>query len=145
MARTIRFHLDEHIPAGVAAGLRQRGINVTTTADADLLHAEDAEHRAYALRTQRVLVTHDEDHLMLAARGIKHSGIAFCPRNRAPSVRLFIISNSFGNCSTRLKCTITLRGFEGIQREGHESTKLFGGRATWRQALLRRTTTQTAP
>lgn len=78
MTRTIRFHLDEHIPTAVVAGLRRRGIDVTTTVEADLLHATDEEHIAFALRNDRVLVTHDEDFLILASRGTPHAGIAFC-------------------------------------------------------------------
>jgi len=31
MPRTIRFHLDEHVPHAVADGLRIHGIDVTTT------------------------------------------------------------------------------------------------------------------
>lgn len=37
----VRFHLDEHIPASVAAGLRRRGIDVTTTIEAGLVGVED--------------------------------------------------------------------------------------------------------
>jgi len=39
---SIRFLLDEHIPASLAAGLRRRKIDVTTTAEAGLIGAEDA-------------------------------------------------------------------------------------------------------
>jgi predicted nuclease of predicted toxin-antitoxin system len=78
MARTIRFHLDEHIPSGVVAGLRRRGIDVSTTAEAGLLNATDAQHIAYALQSNRVLVTHNDDFLILATEGTKHVGIAFC-------------------------------------------------------------------
>ena len=35
MTVMIRFHLDEHVPTAVALGLRRRGIDVTTPADAD--------------------------------------------------------------------------------------------------------------
>jgi len=37
----VRFHLDENIPRSIAVGLRQRGIDVTTTADAKLIGASD--------------------------------------------------------------------------------------------------------
>lgn len=40
----IRFHLDENVDAAIADGLRRRGIDVTTTAQADLLSASDEEH-----------------------------------------------------------------------------------------------------
>jgi hypothetical protein len=41
MPQTLRFHLDEHVAGAIAAGLRRRGIDVTTAADAGLLGAED--------------------------------------------------------------------------------------------------------
>ncbi|HEY6390593.1 MAG TPA: DUF5615 family PIN-like protein [Bryobacteraceae bacterium] len=75
----IRFHLDEHISTGVAAGLRRRGIDVTTTADAGLLGADDAVQLAFAVSHGRVMVSHDTDFLRLHAEGTTHSGIAYCP------------------------------------------------------------------
>lgn len=39
MPRTIRFHLDENCSHAIAAGLRRRGIDVTTTPEAGLLNA----------------------------------------------------------------------------------------------------------
>jgi hypothetical protein len=46
MARTIRFHLDEHCDPAIAAGLRLHRVDVTTTAQAGLFGAEDVEHVA---------------------------------------------------------------------------------------------------
>src|SRR5438552_4830896 len=63
MPQTIRFHLDEHCPTALAAGLRRRGVDVTTTPEAGLLHASDEEHLAFAQREVRVLFTQDEDFL----------------------------------------------------------------------------------
>jgi predicted nuclease of predicted toxin-antitoxin system len=74
----IRYHLDEDVDHAVAAGLRNRGIDVTTSTDAALVGASDLEQIAYALREGRVLVTHDADHLQHASSGAEHSGIAFC-------------------------------------------------------------------
>ena len=48
MARTVRFHLDEHVGNAIAAGLRRRGIDVTTTHDAGLGGATDPAQLAYA-------------------------------------------------------------------------------------------------
>jgi hypothetical protein len=81
MSRTIRFHLDEHCDPAIAAGLRLHGVDVTTTAEAGLLRAEDEEHLAYAIRTSRVVFTQDRDFLRLNAFGLVHSGIAFCYQN----------------------------------------------------------------
>jgi predicted nuclease of predicted toxin-antitoxin system len=79
MARTIRFHLDEVCDPRIAAGLRQRGVNVTTAAEAGLLGASDEGHLAYAWMQARVVVTHDTDFLRLHAAGARHAGIIYCP------------------------------------------------------------------
>ncbi|MBI3281375.1 MAG: DUF5615 family PIN-like protein [Acidobacteria bacterium] len=74
----IRFHLDEHISAGVAAGLRRRNIDVTTAADAGLIGATDVAHLEFAASSGRVVVTQDDDFLRLHAQGVAHAGIAYC-------------------------------------------------------------------
>jgi predicted nuclease of predicted toxin-antitoxin system len=74
----IRFHLDEHISASIAAGLRRRGVDVTTTAEARLLGADDTAQLAFAASHGRVMVTHDADFLRLHAEGTIHAGIAYC-------------------------------------------------------------------
>jgi predicted nuclease of predicted toxin-antitoxin system len=78
MARTIRFHLDEHVATAVADGLRRLGIDVTTSADARLLGAPDHAQIAFALANARVIFTQDEDFLALAAQGVQHVGIVCC-------------------------------------------------------------------
>lgn len=74
----IRYHLDENVDGAIARGLRDRGIDVTTTIDAGLLTSPDEAHLAFARSERRVMVTHDEDFLRLHAAGIPHSGIAYC-------------------------------------------------------------------
>ncbi len=81
MPRTIRFHLDEHVPHAVADGLRQLGIDVTTTTDAGLLGALDADQIAYGLTQGRVIFTEDDDFLVLAAAGVLHAGLGYCHQN----------------------------------------------------------------
>jgi predicted nuclease of predicted toxin-antitoxin system len=78
MPRTIRFHLDEHCNPAIAAGMRRRGVDVTTTTEAGLLHASDQQHVAYALGQGRVIFTQDQDFLRIHAAGIPHAGIAYC-------------------------------------------------------------------
>jgi predicted nuclease of predicted toxin-antitoxin system len=75
----IRFHLDENVDHAVARGLRLRGIDVTTSTDADLIGVSDEEQLAFAHRESRVLVTYDSDLLTLHSTGTEHSGIVFCP------------------------------------------------------------------
>ena len=79
----MRFHLDEHGPKAVAEGLKERGIDVTTTSDVGLLGATDEKQLMYATAHERVLVTRDADFLRLHRAGVRHAGIAFFHRNRS--------------------------------------------------------------
>jgi hypothetical protein len=76
----LAFHLDEHMDHAIAQALKSRGIDVTTTSDAGLLGAEDAEHLEFARREQRVIVTVDSDFLAFAGQSSDHAGIAYAPR-----------------------------------------------------------------
>ena len=78
MTEMLRFHLDEHVHPALARGLRQRGIDVSTTIEAGLRGATDQAHLTYAWRERRVIVTHDDDFLRWHSRGIPHAGIAYC-------------------------------------------------------------------
>ena len=73
----IRFHLDEHVNPAVAVGLRRRGIDVATTAEAGLLGATDEAQMAWAFACFRVVFTQDPDFLRLAESGLSHGGIVF--------------------------------------------------------------------
>jgi len=75
----LRFHLDEQIPHAIAHGLRRRQIDVTTTTDANLLGASDENHIAFSLHENRVIFTNDRDFLRMAAAGVQHAGIVYCP------------------------------------------------------------------
>lgn len=81
MPRTIRFHLDEHVPHAVADGLRRLGVDVTTTTDAGLLGADDVAQLAFGTTDQRVIFTEDDDFLTLAAQGVEHAGLVYCHQN----------------------------------------------------------------
>jgi predicted nuclease of predicted toxin-antitoxin system len=81
MPRTIRFHLDEHVPHAIAHGLRRLGIDVTTTTDAGLLGAGDPEQIAYGIAQGRVIFSEDDDFLTLTSTGMEHPGLAYCHQN----------------------------------------------------------------
>jgi predicted nuclease of predicted toxin-antitoxin system len=89
MPARIRFHLDEHVAAAIAGGLRARGVDVTTSADADLLGVDDRTQLAFARSENRVLVTHDADFLSIVSEGLGHAGICYC-RQQSRSVRQMI-------------------------------------------------------
>ena len=75
MAKGVSFYLDEHVPKAVARGLRLRGVDVLTVAEAGLLGASDREHIARASEEGRVIFTLDDDFLRLHAESTDHAGI----------------------------------------------------------------------
>jgi predicted nuclease of predicted toxin-antitoxin system len=70
--------LDEHISSHLAAGLRRRKIDATTSTEVNLNGASDAAHLSFALSTGRVILTQDDDFLRLHAQGSPHAGILYC-------------------------------------------------------------------
>jgi hypothetical protein len=78
MVSKIKFHLDESVSNAIALGLLRRGIDVTTTAEVGLIGASDREQIAFAVSQKRLLITHDDDFVVLHSRGINHAGIAYC-------------------------------------------------------------------
>jgi predicted nuclease of predicted toxin-antitoxin system len=62
----------------VAKGLKDRGWNVRTVRDEDMLGDTDKEQLNYAVENNWVLVTFDDDFLSLVEReGLEHTGIIY--------------------------------------------------------------------
>jgi uncharacterized protein with PIN domain len=79
LAMELKFHLDESVGHAVAQGLMLRGVDATTSTDAKLLGVVDEQQLDHAVKSGRVLVTHDQDFLRIAAENPDHPGIAYCP------------------------------------------------------------------
>jgi hypothetical protein len=79
VADKIRFHLDEYIPNAIARGLRQRGIDVTTTVEVGLRTLSDDSQMTFIRQEQRVLVTSDVGFLARNAAGEVHFGVVYFP------------------------------------------------------------------
>lgn len=90
VSERLRFHCDEHIDPAVVSGLRRRGVDVTTAADAGLLGATDEQHLEFARAQQRKVVTKDTDFLRLSASGEVHAGIAYCKQGRRTIGRMML-------------------------------------------------------
>jgi hypothetical protein len=73
----IRFLLDEHIPAAVAAGLRQKNIEVATVQELGRGGLSDSDQLDFALDDGWVLITFDSDFLSIARESIEHAGIVW--------------------------------------------------------------------
>lgn len=73
----IRFYLDEHVAKAVARGLRQRGVDLKTVAEVELLGASDEKHLEFVQSEGRVIFTQDDDFLKLVSQGLIHPGIVY--------------------------------------------------------------------
>jgi hypothetical protein len=77
----IRFHLDENVHHAIARGCRRRGIDITTSTDAQLVGTSDVEQFTFVLSEQRVLVRHDPDFLRPEFTAQDHPGIVYNPHD----------------------------------------------------------------
>ena len=82
MTEQIRFYFDQHIPGAVARGLRRRGVEVLTAQEAGRCGDTDLTQLEFAYENEYVVVTFDSDFLALAASGVLHNGVAFCPATK---------------------------------------------------------------
>lgn len=73
----LRFYLDENVNPTVADQPRQHGIDAVTARDLGVLGDTDVSHLHRAASLGRVLCTHDQDFLRMAAADDEHAGIAF--------------------------------------------------------------------
>lgn len=78
----IKFHADEHIKNAVIVALRKHGVDISTAIDAGLLGASDLAHLEFANKENRVIVTSDDDFLVID-QTFDHCGVVFIH----PSVR----------------------------------------------------------
>lgn len=81
MSERIRYHLDENVAFAIAQGLRRAGRDVTIPREVGLLGKSDMEHLMSANSQKRIIVTHDDDLLVLAHQGYEHYGIAYCRKD----------------------------------------------------------------
>src|SRR5215813_1329895 len=85
MGQKVKFYTDEHVAKAVVRGLRQRGVDVRTVAEAGMCGASDQEHLELARKEGRVIFTQDDDFLRLHAAGEEHAGIAYAPQRTSIS------------------------------------------------------------
>jgi hypothetical protein len=72
------LYCDGSIWVPVADGLRRRGWTVYTARDEGRLGDPDREHPSYAIETDRISVTFDDDFLSLVEdAGFEHAGIVY--------------------------------------------------------------------
>ncbi len=77
MADRLRFYLDQNVDLTIARALLGRGVDVTTAVDTGRCARSDESQLAMALREGRVVVTHDQDFLVLHSMRVPHAGIVY--------------------------------------------------------------------
>lgn len=83
MSRPVRYFTDEHVGEAVANGLRKRGVDVLTIAEAGMLGAEDEDLLEFVREEKRVIVTQDRDFLRFAAQKDDPPGVVYAPQKRS--------------------------------------------------------------
>ena len=77
---SVRYYVDEHVGSAAVHGLRRRGVDVITVAEAGMRGRNDKSQLAFALQAGRVTFTQDRDFLRLAASGVPHAGVVYAPQ-----------------------------------------------------------------
>ena len=77
-----RFYADMHVPFAVVRTLRDAGLDVLTTQQADMETAADEAQLEFARADGRIMLTQDKDFLRLHALGQPHRGIVYLRQRR---------------------------------------------------------------
>jgi Domain of unknown function (DUF5615) len=80
MSQKIRFFTDEHVSKAVIEGLRQRGVEVLSIPDANMIGASDESILSKATTEGYVVFTQDTDFLRFHASSTNHRGIVYTSR-----------------------------------------------------------------
>ena len=78
-------YLEEDVAGAIAVGLRRHGCSVTTTQEADMLGAADADQLTCAASQKRAVVTYNQGefcrlHAEYLRQSVSHSGIIIASR-----------------------------------------------------------------
>jgi predicted nuclease of predicted toxin-antitoxin system len=79
----LKFYFDTHIAKAIAVQLRIKGVDVLRCEEVGMAEASDESHLLYATEQERIMITQDDDFLLLDMqwrnRGEKHAGIMRVP------------------------------------------------------------------
>ena len=93
----MKIYADENIERSIIDGLRRRGIEVISAGELEYYGKSDEFHIRKALEMNAVILTHDNDFLMIAER-IDHSGIIFSHSRNV----------SIGQCIRRVELIVSV-------------------------------------
>lgn len=81
----IKFYCDEHIHPAISTALRNRGADIVTAQDINMLGILDEVHLQFAKSQGRAIITQDTDFLRLHKTGISHHGILYAHQSKTLS------------------------------------------------------------
>jgi hypothetical protein len=100
----LAFYMDVHVPAAITQGLQRRGIDVLTSQEDGTREASDEQLLSRATAMGRVLVSQDEDLLVVTAQwqaaGQEFSGLVFMPQEGGSIGRYVDDLELIGVCCT---------------------------------------------
>jgi predicted nuclease of predicted toxin-antitoxin system len=81
MTTPIRFYTDVHVNRKAVSQLRKKGVDIVHCGEAGMLDAPDSEHLMYTTHNKMVMVSCDEDFIILhhqyQERNEAHGGIVY--------------------------------------------------------------------
>lgn len=73
---------DENVHVAVVEGLRRRGFDIVAVHELRRKGYSDETHMTWALENRRIILTHDDDYLVLDGTGADHCGVLFCHQEK---------------------------------------------------------------
>ncbi|MFN0147635.1 MAG: DUF5615 family PIN-like protein [Dehalococcoidia bacterium] len=70
---------DENVHVAVVEGLRRRGFDIVAVHELRRKGYSDETHMTWALENRRIILTHDDDYLVLDGAGADHCGVPLLP------------------------------------------------------------------
>lgn len=78
----IRLFADEQVSRAIVLGLRQRGVEILSTPEAGRAGLSDEDHLDFARDNGYVVLTEDQDFLMLEATRPDHGGVIYARQGK---------------------------------------------------------------
>jgi len=104
----VAFLLDEDTEEQLAVRLEKEGYDVERVVAVDELGAgsDDDEVRAYAKRTDRIIITYDDHHI--AVPNTEHAGVFYCPTQQTQTYVVFQVIEAVLNYADRNALTAVI-------------------------------------
>ncbi|MDD5434390.1 MAG: DUF5615 family PIN-like protein [Nitrospira sp.] len=112
---TIKLYIDEDVPVQLAKAMQQRGMDVLTTQEAQMIESSDEQQLAFAITQQRSILTHNKRDFIVIHKaylncGKEHSWIIVADRNKVGQLLRMISKLCFTLSSEDMKNRLEFLG-----------------------------------